>query len=52
MYKVLGRGAPTKIADMLGVWKEYLSRVLDGTKTSAPLLARIEIALDDLEEQS
>jgi hypothetical protein len=51
VYRVLGHGGITQIAIDIGKQRTYLSDVLNGNVTSAPVLDAIEARLDEIEAE-
>lgn len=48
----LKRGDKKKIADQLGVWPEWVSRVISGIGTSEPILSAAEQLIQEREKQT
>ena len=48
----LKRGDKKKIADRLGVWPEWVSRVISGLGTSEPILREAEQLISERESQT
>lgn len=48
-YRVLGHGGITKMAGDIGEHRSWVSSVLNGKETSAPVLGKVESYLDEIE---